>query len=216
MATLKDINLLDVGHSIQLAGAVYTSDDTLYLVMLPDEQGEISNVAEEPHLLPEGVRNSDDLGALTIRTLDLSQEDWVTFIRQTDLLETEVLTQAGVNAPIVKAILRKSTRQIEQGVSWEVYRRDSYRCRYCAADNVPLTVDHLVLWEQGGPSTKENLVSCCRKCNKVRADTPYDQWLQHPFYLKVSQNLTAEARQANEALLTTLDAIPRRLHRKAR
>ena len=60
---------------------------------------------------------------------------------------------------LYKAVIRKCQRNIEQGVSWNVFRRDGYACRYCGNKEVPLTVDHLVLWEESGPSTEANLVS---------------------------------------------------------
>lgn len=210
MATLKDINLLDVGNTLQLAGAIYADDKRAYLCMFPDEQGYIET--EEGNDCTILVQKD---GKLITEALSMDQDEWVQFIRQTDLLEVEAVVKEGAGQ-VGKAIIRKSTRQIEQGVSWQVYRRDNVKCRYCGADNVPLTVDHLVLWEVGGPSTVENLVSACRKCNKTRGNTPYEEWLQHPFYLKVSKNLSPEERQANEALLSTLSTIPIRPHQRSR
>ncbi|GAG09150.1 unnamed protein product, partial [marine sediment metagenome] len=84
-----------------------------------------------------------------------------------------------------------------------------YKCRYCGRDDVPLTVDHLVLWEDGGPSIEENLVSACRKCNKKRGNTEYSDWLQHPYYLKVSAALLPCHQEKNEKLAPTLPGIPR-------
>ena len=57
-------------------------------------------------------------------------EDWKKVLRQTDLLETEVLALSE-DGKLTKAILRKSQRQIEARISWNVFRRDGYRCRYC-------------------------------------------------------------------------------------
>lgn len=182
---LKDLNLLSIGHTIQMTGAVYAGEGKTLLVFFPGER-------------PEG----------TIENLEMDQGEWETFLRQTDLLEVEAYVKEPTGV-IGKAIVRKSTRQIEQGVSWKVFKRDGYKCRYCANDDVPLTVDHLVLWEKGGPSTVENLVSACRKCNKVRGNEEYADWLKHPFYLQASRKLDAVTRQANEALLATLDKIPR-------
>ena len=75
---------------------------------------------------------------------------------------------------------------------------------------MPLTVDHLVCWEEGGPSIEANLVSSCKKCNKIRGNTPFEAWLRHPVYRKVSQGLTDRARQDNERLVPTLSQIPRK------
>lgn len=187
----SDLNLLDFGHGIQLAGAIYASGTETYFMPFPDE-GDLFDDAK-PRPLPKWS------------FVDMSHENWKALLRQTDLLEVQA-----TDGSAAKAIIRKSTRQIEQGVSWNVYRRDGYACRYCGADKIPLTVDHLVTWESGGPSIEANLVAACRKCNKIRAELPYAEWMRHPHYLKVAERLSATQRAANDALVSTLDAIPRR------
>lgn len=209
---LSDIQLLSVGHSMQMAGAIYVEDGKAYLAFFPDDP--LDFVTKDVYLKPPGAGVSFD-DFVSVESLLMDSEEWQTFLRQTDLLETEVSIK-NANGTIEKAILRKSQRQIEQGVSWKVFKRDGYACRYCANDDVPLTVDHLVTWESGGPSTVGNLVSACRKCNKVRGDLDYPAWLQHSFYQKVSQNLTEATRQANVKLVDTLDAIPRLVHKRSR
>ena len=79
-----------------------------------------------------------------------------------------------------------------------------------------MTVDHLVLWEDGGPSIEENLLAACRKCNKKRGSISYPDWLNHPYYKTVSEGLTPEVRQLNIELVDTLDSIPLRVHKKSR
>jgi 5-methylcytosine-specific restriction endonuclease McrA len=188
----KDLDLLQVGHSIQLTGAIYASGTKALLCYLPGEDID----------LPTDV-------------LVMSLEEWKKFVRQTDLLETEIL-EHGQDRKLTKALVRKSTRQIEQGVSWNVFRRDGYACRYCGRDTVPLTVDHLVLWEEGGPSIEENLVSSCRKCNKVRGNTQYADWLNHRYYRDKSAGLSEAVKEANVVLLTKLADIPLRVHTRSR
>lgn len=183
---LSDLNFYDIGNKIGLVGAVFGDDDSLFLCMFPDQP-----VFPDQHILQ----------------MDL--DDWQKFLRQIDILETEVLQQ-DKHGKLSKAILRKSQRLIEQRTSWQVYKRDGYRCRYCGADGVPLTVDHLVLWEEGGPSIPANLVAACRKCNKTRGNIQYDDWLHHQYYQEVSRKLTTEQRAANEDLAATLGRIPRR------
>jgi len=207
MATLSDLNILSIGNTIQMAGAVYVGDGKVYLAMFPDEAGDVSRGA----LFQSQGQGPD----LPIEALTMTQDDWVKFIRQTDLLETEALARQA-DGTIQKAILRKSQRQIEQGVSWRVFKRDGYKCRYCGNDDTPLTVDHLVCWEAGGPSIVENLVAACRKCNKTRGDLTYEAWLQHQYYRKVSQNLDDAGRKANVALVETLANIPLHTHKKSR
>lgn len=105
-----------------------------------------------------------------------THEQWKTLLYQLDTL--------GV-AGLGKIILRKSQRNIEQTVSWNVFRRDSYTCQYCAKNDVPLTVDHIVLWEQMGASVESNLISACKKCNKTRANTEFPDWMKGEYLDKV-------------------------------
>ncbi len=106
-------------------------------------------------------------------------------------------------------ILRKSQRNIESIVSWQVYRRDNYKCRYCGVDNVPLTVDHIITWESEGESHPDNLVSCCRKCNRIRGNTPYEEWIKSDYYKTVSGSLTEDIKKLNLELIDKLDTLPR-------
>lgn len=205
---LEDIDILAVGHTIQLAGTIWADgDQVVYIAPLPgaltDKQLDALGTAE---------RSIGDMVQPFIQLLDMDLPDWKRFLRQTDLLEVEIFEATGDNRKVAKAIVRKSARQIAQGVSWNVYRRDGYCCRYCGADDVPLNVDHLVLWEHMGPSIEGNLVATCRKCNKVRGNTEYADWLNHQHYKRMSARLTPEQRQANIDLLPTLDSIPRRVH----
>jgi 5-methylcytosine-specific restriction endonuclease McrA len=44
--------------------------------------------------------------------------------------------------------------------------RDDYTCQYCNLKGERLmTVDHVIPRSRGGPSTWENLVCCCMRCN---------------------------------------------------
>lgn len=212
----NDLNLLDIGNTIQITGVIYSGEGKHLLCMFPEHHGTLSCC----------VPADDDIAVIVpldrstlndqIVMLNMTREQWVTFLRQTDILETEVLTKAGDDQKIIKAILRKSARQVAQDVSWAVYRRDGYACRYCGKDDVPLTVDHLVLWEEGGPSTEENMLSACKKCNKTRGNTQYPDWLNHEFYKRVSKGLKPEVLEANAAIVATLDAIPRMVHKPTR
>lgn len=191
--TINQLNIFDLGTTIQVSGVIYADGEVVYLCMMPDEP----------------------LEERQVRVLDLNQEDWKKLIRQTDLMEVEVLDRAA-DGKLAKIIVRKSTRQIEQGISWTVYKRDGYQCRYCGKDGVPLTVDHLITWEDGGPSIEENLVASCRKCNKTRGDMPYEEWLNSPYYRKISKNLRHDFKLDNEKVLHTLKDIPLRTHKRGR
>jgi len=48
--------------------------------------------------------------------------------------------------------------------------RDGFRCMYCGATNVRLTIDHLIPKAKGGKSTFENCVTSCRECNHRKGD----------------------------------------------
>jgi 5-methylcytosine-specific restriction endonuclease McrA len=176
----SDIPLLKIGNTIQLAGAVYAGEDNTYLLLLPSE------ALEGP-----------------IRTIEMSPEDWKACLRQSDLLEVEVTDG------IEKAIRRKCERQVDQHLAWRCFIRDYFKCRYCGRGDAPLTVDHLIVWEEGGPTIMDNLLSACRKCNKARGNTPYPEWLDSPTYDRLSKNLAADVRAANYDLVSTLDKIQR-------
>lgn len=173
--TLDAIDILDVGNKIQLAGAIWSDDETVYIVPLPDE----------------------DLSGGPMVRLNMDMAQWERFLNQSDVLDIR---------GIGKAILRKSQRQIDQWISWEVFRRDGFLCRYCGKE-APLTVDHVITWEQGGATVPENLVSACRRCNKLRGNTEYTPWMIGPDYGKVCGGLSSEAHMKNVALVDKLDDL---------
>jgi len=207
-----DLDLLSIGNTVQLTGAIYSGDGWTLLCMFPDSHM-IVYPGDGQMVCSQDKQNADKAIDVVVDTLNMTLEEWEHFLRQTDLMETEVLIKAGEGASFVKAILRKSSRQISQQVSWAVYRRDGYACRYCGNDKTPLTVDHLILWKDGGPSVEVNLVSCCRKCNRKRGDTPYGEWLDSPYYKQVSQKLSEDGRLVNRGVIYTLQTLPRVIHK---
>ncbi len=172
--TLADLDILEVGHTIQLGGAIWTGNGKVYLVPLPDE---------------------DLVGEHELLVMDTAQ--WERFLNQSDVLD--------VRGP-GKAILRKSQRQVDQWIAWEVFKRDGYQCRYCGKE-APLTVDHVILWEQGGATVAENLVSACRRCNKLRGSKEYTVWMIGSDYRRVSSDLDADVHMKNVALVDRLDDL---------
>ena len=48
--------------------------------------------------------------------------------------------------------------------------RDHYRCQYCNAKTIDLTIDHVIPRSRGGSDTWENVVACCQKCNVKKGD----------------------------------------------
>ena len=126
--------------------------------------------------------------------------------------QLDTLQITGVN----KVVLRKSQRNIEQGISWAVFRRDGYRCRYCGADDVPMTVDHVVRWENLGDSVPNNLICSCRKCNKTRGSMEYLDWLNSDYYVRVSASLTETQRLENFEFWTAANKVPLRSKPRSR
>ena len=188
----SEFNVLDIGNKYEIQGVVYgNGEENIILVLASAPRKEMDKV-----IYPVGA-------------------EWNEIIRQSDLLETEVI---GADK-LAKVILRKSTRNIDTNISWEVFRRDKFTCRYCGADHVPMTVDHVVRWEEGGPSIPMNLVTSCKACNNTQNNMSYEDWLKSPYYIKVSENLWDEGRLRNKLVL---DQIPKikadqlRLNRRSR
>ncbi len=133
--------------------------------------------------------------------IEMGTEQWFELTQQLDTLQIETLP--GV-------IVSKGRRQLDQKICWEVYRRDKFKCRYCGINNVPLTVDHIITWETGGATHVDNLLTCCRKCNRKRGNLDYGSWLQHKFYLeKSSKYLSEKERSENEKIIHNLSSLPR-------
>lgn len=186
MIDFKDFPLDMIGRGTGLIGALYANEENAYVFVFPE-------YAEDDRDLWE---------------VEIDRDQWLALLRQTDLIEMPVAVK-GDDGKLYKAILRKCQRRIEQGVTWSVYKRDGYACRYCGRDGLPLTVDHLVLWEDGGPSTPDNLLTACRKCNKTRGNTSYADWLKHPYYRRVATNITVAQDQANMDIADRLHLVER-------
>lgn len=180
----RGLPLGEVGLSVKLQGVVYGDTLRSWILLLPNEQQT----------------------ALT-EYLSFTPEEWEDFIHQTDTVNVLALVQDPQNKKLGRAFVRKCERQVAQDTSWSVFRRDGYRCRYCGNDSVPLTVDHLVTWEEGGPSTGQNLLSSCKKCNNKRGNTTFAEWLSSPYYQKVSRGLTPEVVDDNLRLRDSLHQI---------
>ncbi len=66
-----------------------------------------------------------------------------------------------------------------QGMNWirqekrlAIYLRDGLSCAWCGEsveDGAKLTLDHLTAHTHGGSNNERNLVTCCHRCNSVRA-----------------------------------------------
>ena len=188
----KDFPLADVGTSIQLVGGIWAGNGVTYLFQFPEYGHEYDT-----------------------QVIHMSKDDWKALLRQSDLLETEVLSKCE-DGKLYKAVVRKCQRNIDQQVSWNVFRRANYKCEYCGADSKPLTVDHAILWEHGGASVEGNLVCSCRKCNKTRGSILYDNWLNHEYYLRVSSSISNEQMEINQKRSHLIKSIELVFHKRKR
>ena len=185
----SSIDIHQIGTNFLVSGVLYSNGQEDWLIRLPDEN-------QDAH----------------VTELIASDQDWVDLLRQSDLMETEILAKDS-SGKLIKAIVRKSQRNVEQGVSWKVYKRDNYTCRYCGNNSVPLTVDHAPIpWESGGPSIEDNMVACCKRCNKMKSNMPYEEWLNNEYYEKVSKKLPESVKQANISLINKISVIPLKIH----
>jgi predicted ATPase len=187
----KRLNLKNVGVNIKMSGFILADKDTKYLISFPNE---------------------DDYDAKDLIAVATDSKEYKEIIRQLDLMELEIID----NDTNKKVIVRKSQRQLDQGVSWEVFARDNYTCRYCGSTGIPMTYDHIKLWEDGGENTVENGVCSCRKCNKTRGNMDYEEWINSKYYITRSENLSRDVIMANNKLLKEYKSFPNRVSKRKR
>lgn len=67
---------------------------------------------------------------------------------------------------------------LEEGV--RILERDLYRCRYCGLDGLAsfdnalaMSVDFVVPRARKGKKDPQNLVACCRACNRIKGTSVY-------------------------------------------
>lgn len=60
-----------------------------------------------------------------------------------------------------------------------IYDRDGRRCVYCHSDD-SLTIDHKTPEERGGSNARDNLQTCCRKCNSDKRNMTHEEYLNWP------------------------------------
>ena len=145
---LSDIDILDVGNTLQIAGTVWSNGRGLsFITLVPGKDEDLSNLQKMP----------------------LTLDEWDRFMRQADMQETYMFQQ-DPTGKIVKALFRKNQRQIDSYVQWAAFKRDGYACRYCGRDGIPLSVDHIDLYENGGATILINLLTSCKQCNKTRGN----------------------------------------------
>lgn len=78
--------------------------------------------------------------------------------------------------PLPSVVRLKEYRKIPIRISIltrkNIYARDHYVCQYCGKKCMgkDLTLDHILPESRGGPFAWDNLVTCCRDCNRKKDD----------------------------------------------
>lgn len=185
---LDDIDIYSFGNSTQIAGVIWSNINQRFVTLLPNKIEDFTNFSVMP----------------------LSLQEWQRIIRQTDILEVEMFSKDPTG--LTKVIVRKTQRQIDQRMQWACFARDDYTCRYCGrintfANPLPLTVDHIILWEKQGVTILENLLTACRACNSDRGNMEYDVWINSEAYKQRSKNLPDSVRALNYAIIPQLDYL---------
>lgn len=145
-------NIQDYGNKLTISGMVLSSGDEVEVIYFPSTE----------------LTKNQYWKAITP-----TQEELLAIFNQLDTLDI---------TGFEKAVLRKSQRNIDQVIAWQVFRRDNFRCVYCGCGSTPLTVDHLVLWEDLGDTVPANLVSACKKCNHTRHSQSIVDFLASDYY----------------------------------
>ncbi|HEY8097838.1 MAG TPA: hypothetical protein VIE65_17405, partial [Methylobacter sp.] len=122
---LSEVNLLSFGNTIQMVGGIWAGDGKIFLCLFPDEPGDLD--VHQPFVDQFEVKfcpigkdpySHQDLDG--VHVLNMDSDEWKQFLRQTDLMETEVLARQK-DGSLYKAIVRKSQRHIDQSISWRVF-----------------------------------------------------------------------------------------------
>ncbi len=143
----------DIGARFQVRGVIIGDGETELALLLPNEYTADQSIS-----------------------LGLSVEDWLQFLKYSDNPQIVVTDE---QREIVKAIIRKNSRQIEEIIRFKVYKRDNFQCQYCSATDRPLTLDHYLPQELGGATVMENLKTSCRPCNKAKANKSIFEWEEY-------------------------------------
>jgi hypothetical protein len=143
----------DLGDTWQLEGVLIGNGHDAVLMKTPDAPG---------------LTCTPDIWNPTITEL----EAW---LKQSDD-PVAPLFESTAHPRILKGVVRKMTRQLDQKIVWACYARDNYTCVYCGATGVPLTYDHFLAQAFGGQTTMANGRTSCRRCNKAKGHMTIAEW----------------------------------------
>ena len=90
--------------------------------------------------------------------------------RQDDSLLHQRIDRLARRIEVLEAALKRKRSALRGAVREMVYGRDGDRCRYCggALTGDSRTVDHVVPVSRGGTNQLANLVTACRRCNRMK------------------------------------------------
>lgn len=185
----SDFDIYDFGNNLEISGIMIGNGERIILFPF------------------------DELPDKEFTIVDMAKEDWDKLLFQLDMSEV-VINPTNDKERLQKIIVRKSQRQIDTKIQWKVFKRDNYMCQYCGKDDVPLTIDHIVLWEDLGQSVEDNLITSCRKCNKTRGNMKMEDWLGSNYYLE-----RMPSKEINDKIIlmnTKAQKLPRRPHKRNR
>ncbi len=74
----------------------------------------------------------------------------------------------------------RGSRSFRPNTERAIYDRDGATCVYCGAD-VGLTIDHVMPYGLGGPTTRGNGVVCCRSCNQKKGGDAWREYAEVAF-----------------------------------
>jgi 5-methylcytosine-specific restriction endonuclease McrA len=150
----------------------------LHAVFAPDD---------DESVLPDGRRALTNLSGARVLILNASFEPLhvCSLKRAVALLMQEIAERvedgdrvlrspnAVFPVPSVIRLRRYVKRPHRQRVAFNrknLFRRDDHTCQYCRLRSNDLTLDHVVPRSRGGPTSWENVVACCRRCNAQKRD----------------------------------------------
>lgn len=108
----------------------------------------------------------------SVKVIEPNVDEWIEILKYSD---DPHYFETSPDGKSVKAIHRKSARQIGYQIQWDVYRRAGFKCEYCGHAR-PLTIDHHMPVELGGSDEIGNLKAACRPCNRRKGNMHPDEW----------------------------------------
>lgn len=106
-------------------------------------------------------------------------------------LEQAAFDTQKINDPTINGVgYQKPNLYANQNRKDFILARDKWKCVYCGATEIPLTMDHVVPKSLGGSDSIGNLVACCLKCQNEKTNLPLEVFLK--------QKTSSEARRIKE------------------